>query len=401
MKKLLIFATATVVALAACTKTEVKENDPTLIGFNVAKYSAQTKAGYNSLLDEKANNTGIASFTTNAWYHDGASTYGSQAFMTDQTIAPENTTDPTFWSPDGRNYYWPKTGYINFFSYAGHPDPTAKAENSITYTNVAIVPSSNILVADAAYHFNENTTSTDNNTTTGTTAFPQNSVTRGVPTLFRHILAKIKFDVVFDAKNGMANPDSKDKWTVSISNASINVPQQGTINLTFTEPAGTTPATTKFDAANVWGSLANYTAINNVTGTGTNIATPENYEIDDAITLTAIGGKISDGENRSDGTDAGTPAELIAESAVIPHTLTNDVTFSMTYKLAYSYNGANPIQEVVTISNKKLTELAPSITAWAMNTIYTYHIIIKPNATILFDPSVETWAEQEATYTVE
>lgn len=395
MKKFYILAAVALVASAACTKINPVESSPeTPIGFNVVKYSAQTKA-YNSLLDEQAAGAAIESFTTNAWYHDGAGTYGSQAFMVDQVIAPENTTDPSYWAPTGRKYYWPKTGYINFFSYAGSPAPTAKAENSITYTAVSVVPNSNILVADAAYRYKENTTNDGN-------IYQQNSVTEGVPTLFRHILAKVKFDVIFDA-SGVLPADTKDKWTVSITSASINVPQQGTINLTFTEPTGTAPATQKFDAANAWGSLGVYTAINNVTGTGANVASPENYEINGAITLTAVGGTKSYEESRTEYSATGKAAALIAESAVIPHTLTENVTFTMTYKLAYSYDGGAPIQEVVTVPAKKLTEFAPEVTAWAMNTIYTYHIIIKPNETILFDPAVETWVPEtnEPVYTVD
>ena len=88
---------------------------------------------------------------------------------------------------------------------------------------------------------------------------------------------------------------------------------------------------------------------------------------------------------------------------MIPHTLGDNVTFSMSYKLAYSYDGGTPIQENVTVSNVKLTEFAPSISAWAMNTIYTYHVIIRPNKVVLFDPAVETWAPEtdEPVYTVE
>ena len=385
MKKLFIISTAAILALVACSKTETANPDPKLIGFNVANYKAQTKA-YNSLLDEKAAGADIVSFTTNAWYHDGASSYGSQTFMADQVIKPENTTDPTYWAPEGRNYYWPKTGYVNFFSYAGSPAPTAKAEGSITYTDVAVPTNANILVADAAYRFSSNTTN-DN------TIYQQNSVTKGVPTLFHHILAKVKFDVVLDAKTGMANPDNKDKWTVSITSAYINVPQQGTIALTFTDPT-TDETTASFSGS--WGSLGDFNHIDNVTGTGANVADPENYEIDDAITLTAVGGTISVEENRSGYNTTGTPAELIPESAVIPHTLTNDITFAMTYKLAYRYNDGTPVQEFITIPETKLTDFAPSITAWAMNTIYTYHVIIKPNEQVLFDPAVETWAEVES-----
>ena len=364
MKKCFIFAAVAVVATAACTKVETVDNSPeTPIAFQVVNYQTQTKA-YNSLLDESAAGAQITSFTTNAWFH-GAGSYGVQQFMADESIVPDNTTNPTKWAPSSRDYYWPKTGYINFFSYAGSPAPTAKAEGSLTYTDVSVVPASNILVADAAYRFKEN-----NDPAT----YGQNSVTKGVPTLFRHKLAKVKFDVILDA----SETQPAYAWTATIKEASITVPQKGTLALTVSEPSGTTPATAAYTGA--WASLSTLTPINKVSGD---------------VVLKAKGEKKSDVDNVPDGSTAGKAAELIADSAVIPHTLTNDVVFNMTYTLAFSYNGGTEVKEDIVIDPTKLTDFTPSITAWAMNTVYTYHIIIKPNGVILFDPAVETW-EPEA-----
>ncbi len=372
MKKYFIIAVAALAASAACTKNET-ETPASPIAFEVVKYAPQTKA-YNSLLDEQAAGAQIASFTTNAWFH-GAGSYGIQQFMADQVVAPDNTSNPTKWTPSGRNYFWPKTGYINFFSYAGSPAPTAKAENSVTYTNVSVVSNSNILVADAAYHYNENTTN-------DASIYQRNTVKKGVPTLFRHMLAKVKFDVIFDASEVT---DANYVWTATVKSASVTVPQQGTLAVTFTEPSGTTPATAKYDAATAWESLGAYTAVDKVSGD---------------IVLSAKGGNKSDGSTTG-GTAAGQATELIAEGAVIPHTLTDNVLFNMTYSLQYQYGSEDPIKEDITIDATKLTAFTPSVTAWAMNTIYTYHIIIKPNEVILFDPTVETWEPEsnEPTYT--
>ncbi|MCR5326728.1 MAG: fimbrillin family protein [Bacteroidales bacterium] len=370
MKKYFIIAVAALVASAACTKN-ITETPESAISFEVVKYTPQTKA-YNSLLDEYAAGSAIQSFTTNAWFH-GSGTYGTQQFMNDQAIVPDNTTDPTKWAASGRLYFWPKTGYINFFSYAGSPVPTAKAEGSITYNAVTVNTNSNILVADAAYHYNQNTTN-------DASIYQQNSVEKGVPTLFRHKLAKVKFDVIFDASE--AN-DDKYAWTATITAASVTVPQQGSLTVSFAEPAGTSAATVAGTGA--WSSLGSYNAVDKVSGN---------------IVLTAKGGNKSDGST-TDGTAAGTAVELIAESAVIPHTLTDNVVFNMSYTLSYSYNGGTAISEDVVIDATKLTVFTPSVAAWAMNTIYTYHIIIKPNGTILFDPAVETWVPEsdEPSYT--
>jgi len=366
MKKLFVIAAVAVAALASCTKNEVNTTPDQAISFEVVKYTPQTKA-YNSLLDEYAAGSQIASFTTNAWFHGNG--YGSQQFMNDQVIVPDDTSNPTKWAPSGRNYYWPKTGYINFFSYAGSPAPTAKAENSITYTDVTVARNSNILVADAAYRFSAN-----NDPAT----YGNSGATVGVPTLFHHKLAKNMFDVILDASDS----DADYAWTATITSASITVPTVGTLALTFTDP--NTEKTTAA-ASGAWESVGTYTAIGKVSGD---------------VVLTAKGGNKSDGST-TDGTTAGTAVTLIEEGAVIPYTLTDDVVFNMTYTLQYQYGTETAVKEDVTVPATKLTAFAPSITAWAMNTVYKYHIIIKPNGVILFDPAVETWVNEadEPTYT--
>ena len=400
MKKLFIITAAAVATLAACSKVDVDQT-PALIGFNVAKYLPQTKA-YNSLLNEYANGAQVDQFTTNAWFHDGAEKYGDngvQRFMEDQVIKPENTTDPSYWRPYQRNYFWPKTGYINFFSYAGHPVPTAKAEGSITYTEVAIDSLSNILVADGAFRYNQITTNDD-------TIYQRNSVEKGVPTLFRHILSKIRFDVIFDAKTKVANPDTKDKWTITITRAQVTVPKSGTIALTFTNPTSGTPAapvrgTAKFNEDyDDWAIAADWAddnetkrIIRKAPGSG---AAPAKNTI-----LTAVGGTKSQLETTDGYNETGEPAVLIGDSAVIPYDLTDEVEFQMDYTIAYQYNNGTAISEDVTVS-KALTDFVTSIDHWDMNHIYTYHVIIMPNGEIEFDPSVDKWVdEDETTYEVE
>ena len=376
MKKFFILAAAAVVATAACTKSEVVEAPEKAISFEVAKYATATKAAsYNSLLDETANGAAVTNFYTNAWCHTTG--YSAQQTMADQSIVPNDATNPTQWNTDGRTYYWPKTGYLNFFSYAGYPLPTAKAEGSVTYSGVTVDRNANILVADAAYGYKENTTNAN-------PPYQQNSVTKGVPTLFHHMLSRVKFDVIFDAS---AITDASYAYTVTIKTASISVPQVGTLAVNFTEPANvaTTPQVVALSTTG-WSSLGSYAAIDKVSGD---------------VVLTAKGGNKSDGST-TDGTATGTPVELITESSAISHALSDDVTFSMTYTFSYKYGSEAPVTEDVTITATKLKEFAPSVSTWAMNTKYLYHIIIKPNEPIIFDPAVETWVaetnEPEYTY---
>ena len=147
----------------------------------------------------------------------------------------------------------------------------------------------------------------------------------------------------------------------------------------------------KFDTDSVWTGLGSRTDIDKVAGD---------------VVLTAVGGKISD-TTVVEGSATGIAAELIAESSVIPHTIwvadTDSVTFTMNYTIAYQYDGGTAITEDVTVPATALKTFTPTITSWAMNTKYTYHIIIKPNGAVLFDPAVETWVEEtdEPSYTVD
>lgn len=356
MKKLFIISVAAIVALAACSKTEVKDlNSEKAISFQVAKYVGQTKADkdshdHTSLIDE-----GFNTFKTNAYFYTPGKAV--QAFMEDQVVSYDGSSK---WAPT-REYFWPKTGYINFFSYAGTIEPTAKAENSLTYTDATILPlapASNILVADAAYGFNSN----DN------AEHKLNGVTEGVPTLFRHMLAKVVFDVIVDATEGT---DDKYNWTATVNSATVSYRNQGSLSVAFTAPSSITGPST-VQGVPTW--------------TPKDVANASLNKVSATVAPSAVGGDKT-----------ATPVTLIEESVVLPQTLNaTGVTFAMEYDLTYTYNGGSPITETVPVTATALTTLAPSITNWAVNTVYKYHIIIKPNGPVLFDPAVETWAEVES-----
>jgi hypothetical protein len=377
MKKLFILAAAAVVALAACTKTEVVNNTPDqAIAFQVANYVNATKAdshGHTSLLDEGFNN-----FKTYAWYTPATGT-ANQAFMAPATVSYDATKK--LWHATDRSYFWPKTGFINFFSFAGNHLPDAVAldaadENKAKahYTSaITVATDDNILIADGAYGFYSNPDA----------AHGLNEVTKGVPTLFRHMLSRVKFDISVDATE---ITDTKNNWEVVVNSAVVSYRNQGKLEVAFPAAAAitfdadghpTTAGTTAKYASEVWNpeSVAN-AELNKVTGT---------------VTTNANGGSKS------------TPVELIADSVVMPQDLaTTSVTFAINYTITHTYNGANPIVETVPISAKALTAFATPVTAWDVNTIYTYHIIIKPNGEILFDPAVEEWVEEntEPSYTI-
>lgn len=377
MKKLFVIAAAAVVALAACTKTEVNTTPDQAVTFQVANYTTATKAdshGHTSLIDE-----GFNTFTTYAWYTPATGT-ANQVFMAPATIGYDSTNK--LWHATDRTYFWPKTGYVNFFSFAGNHLPDAVALDSADenkakahYTTaITVATDDNILIADGAYGFFSNPDATHG----------LNDVTKGVPTLFRHMLSRVKFDICVDATNVT---DDKNNWEVVVNSAVVSYRNQGKLEVAF--PA--TPAIT-FDAdghPTTAGTTAKYT---------TQVWTPESVA---NAELNKIAGTVT---TNADGGTKSTPVELIADSVVMPQVLaTTGATFAINYTITHTYNDANPVVETVPISAKALTAFATPVSAWDVNTIYTYHIIIKPTGEILFDPAVEAWVDEttQPSYTIE
>ena len=350
MKKLFVIAAA-VIALAACTKTENVNTPEKAVSFQVANYTVGTKAdahGHTSLKDE-----GYTTFKTSGYFYTPGKSV--QDFMIDEDVTYDGSK---IWAPSSRTYYWPKTGYINFFSYAG-TQTLVIAENDIHSSgNLTIATTDNILVADGAYRYSDNDQA----------EHKLDGVTEGVPMIFRHMLAKVKFDVVLDATEVTGTDAAKHHWDVTLNSASLNYINQGSLAVSFTDPGSTNNA----QGSAVW-----------TPSTGTNTLS----KVTSTVNLSQDGG-----------TKTATPVVFIAESTVLPQTLGDDVTFEMNYDLSYSYDNGTPIEEVVPVESKKLTVYAPAIAEWNMNTIYTYHITIKVGASdnkIYFDPAVEAWAEVE------
>lgn len=355
MKKYLILAAAAVAALAACSKVKVEEAPDVKISFEVGSYSAQTKApmSSNAELD--------GAFTSYAWFTNGEGT--KMAFMSGETVS-WNTPVTGQWAP-ARDYYWPKTGYVDFYSYDGTKAPTSVAEGAITYSNVTIEGTDNILVADAAYRQTQNTS----------TYHIDNNAVVGVPTLFRHQLAKIQFKVKLAHSPACTNT----KWVVTILNetgklSSVVAKNQGTLTLTNSY-TGSTPTTQAWSNANTSASNVGWVA-----GSST-----ETISVDETPTLTL----------NANATESSTdPVALINLRTVMPQVLGDDVVFTLNYNVkAYMDSSTTPyIDENLKVDAAKLATLVSSITEWDMNKIITYNVVIDPvTQRIQFDPAVEDW----------
>ena len=355
MKKYMILAAAALVASVACTKVENNVTTPDqAIAFQVANYVPQTKSG-----EVKYEGT---EFKTYAWFHPTSG--DAQSFMANETIKLQNT-DPAKWASD-RTYFWPKTGYVNFFSYAGTPAP-AVTEGSATYTGKTIAITDDALLASAAYRYS-NSSANKYGLQYGTA----NTDVTGVPTLFHHILSQVSVIVKFDA-TGIT--DTANKWDLTVNSLALNYDNKGSLTVNFTDP-GSTGEAWPYDAAGVnWTPSGAYTKL------------PATVNVGTVQTTTAS--NVSAGLTFFDAI------------TVLPQALTDNATIDLNYTLKHYYNDVQQIYETVDLPGIKLTDFTvEAITAWNMNYKYTYTITIKPNNTVTFDPAVEAWQEKAAGYTI-
>ena len=369
MKKIYILATVALVASAACTKIETAETPETgsKIAFEVANYMSTKAAGDPATALQTE---GFNSFNTYANFFPG--TGATQVYM-DNVAVNFTAGTPNVWAP-ARDYYWPKTGWINFYSYASTHDKVPaitfngdKTVATATYTDKEIAADDNFLLADAALIQNQNRT--DYTTISG--------VTSGVPTLFRHQLARVNFDIK------LATTDEKKsattKFVVTVLNtgstlSNLKADSKGSLILTNTVDATANPHTLAWSDVKVW------------TPSATPVVETMNF-LTPALTL-----KVDEKETAA--------VSLLDERTVMPQTLDGDNDFTLTYQVETYYGSeSNPyMTEIITVTGK-LGTLVNSISAWNKNTKITYHIVIDPVGNkVTFDPAVEEWGTAEGTY---
>ena len=219
MKKYILIASAALLAMAACTKVQEAETLQQEISFQVANH-VQTKADAANVPASPVKFTG-KDFGVYSWHHDGEAV---APVMENEQVGLKGDE----WRTLNNTYYWFKTGTMNFVSYApfqatGGP---AVTEKSIAYSAVT-VSDVDLMYADRAQDMSANIKTYNVN---------------GVPTLFRHALAKLSFRVKVnftewttqvenpqtpaatngaDAAGAAETMDSKTTWEVTLYNITL------------------------------------------------------------------------------------------------------------------------------------------------------------------------------------
>ena len=370
MKKLIIFLSIAAVMASACTKVVSSSVE------NGNQISFQTVAGLNT----KADITGTAfptteTFSTYAWAEGTVGEY----FM-DNVIIEYKTADK-MWKPQ-ETFYWPKNTTVDFISYypTGLSGITVE-KNKITYSGIDVSSlQKDIMYADKAVGFSDNKDLVDDSISGFT----------GVPTIFRHALAKLSFKIKANfVEYEDPTTHAVTKWDVTVKSAKISgfyTKGDCTLNLDTDAEGVTMPW--KKPAGEVWTNLSG--------------ATPEQELVD--ATVSSSGILLT--------TDA-TDLMATASTFVIPQNLeASTQKIKLDVHITTHLSNGLVIEEnfTPTIDIKDIS----SLSAWKMNQNIVYTINIKPTAIadpnnndnpndviITFDPAVADWTNVDAAATIQ
>lgn len=350
MNKHIFYIAAACVALASCVKNEVRVNSPDK---EITFQTVSTKAGgaafetnkhffsYAYFL-EKGKDWNKADLTKDA------KAYIDNALITYDTPA----SGKSYWAAKDK-YYWPKQGSLTFFAWTDNTihNPTSNPTPSVgTGATVSCAPDTGIKIKDYSVKDNPNKDilvaeiakdKKSNESAIG-------AWEKGVPTVFRHALAKVEFKV--NKKTNYSNVEFRVK-SITLNKVSTKG--------TFTQGS----------PDESWGwSAQPATATDNLTV----------FTGDVKVTETA---------------DAGAFNELTPSATdyhiVLPQVLKDktDPKLTIEYEIITSYVAGKPVTETVK-DTKDLKDIYKN--DWECNKKYVLGITLGLNE-IYWDPYVEGW----------
>ena len=351
MRNYLFIAAAACVALAACTKNEVK---PVEVDQKITYQTIDTKAASNFASDKH--------FTSYAYmlpYGKNWDTNKDDAseYIADAEIYYHNTSPKYEWKAD-ETYYWPKQGSLTFFAWSTY----TTTKPSLTEANVSCTKANGIqvdafditknknvdfLVAEVAKDKTANETNHEDAS--------HNIWAKGVPTVFKHALSKLVFKVV-TVKGSTAYDYTADDVTFTVKSIKL----KGVNN--------------KLAYSQDWKS--GETASKH---TWTDPATP--VEIEVPVYSVSAGQEATSTESQLYPLAAGDYFMMI------PQSFDSTDVIEIVYDITTSFTGT-PVTETVTINDKKLSDIYTS--GWEPGKEYTLTIKLGIDE-VLWDPDVTAW----------
>lgn len=380
MKKYLFGAMVVGVAFTSCVNDVeadlTAESNAKPISFEVAKYKASSRAGESAQADN-----GYTEYATNQFFGTfafyAATTNGVHApFANEDDVEMQNAKvgyANSVWTALGDTYFWPQTGHLDFVSYSpystdatiavGHINESAKDYNALSITDYT-VGTEDLMYSDKAHLQTHNKTMYFNS---------------GVPTMFRHALAKLNFKVRTKhvQTEEVVGEDSKTLyWRVVLNSIKLNgIFNKGSLTLHTSSPS--VAGTTQYEIANlaegaskVW-TRANSQVSKEWTSAEGQVLTMVPTNFVDAINYYVLPQTFTVGE----------------QSFTVNYTVQNKVGDTGTW--------STPTEFTKTIG---FTERAAMVSAWEMGKNITYTLIIDPKGDVItFDPAVADWEEVNGT----
>lgn len=350
MNKHIFYIAAACAALASCVKNEVRVNAPDK---EITFQTVSTKAGAAFDINHKFYSYAYFLEKDKTWAPDFAT---ATPYIDNALIAYESTPNGNFWAA-AKPYYWPKQGKLTFFAWTD--DTAAPSVGAGPDVKVSCAPKTGIKIEKYSVKDNRNKDilvaeiakdKTANETATG-------AWKNGVPTVFRHALAKVEFKV--NKRTNYPNVTFKVK-KITLTKVSTRG--------TFTQCQSTPNENWGWNGWGLQEDLPVFTGDKEVTKTAD--STPAEF-------------------------DALTPDPNTDYHIVLPQVLKDkiDPTLTIEYEIITSYVAGKPVTETV-IDTKKLKEIYTD--DWKCNKNYILGITLGLNE-IYWDPSVMGWDDVAVT----
>lgn len=363
MKKLLLLAALVGVAFTSCVKNEehASKAEKQLITFEPAKYKAAAgRAGEVAFPQQE-------SFGAFAFYRTTAVASEDHSVFMDNMKVSYVVAETPYWGPE-KETLWPisQGAHLDFICYypynadktaAGVPQISmSDQQQTIRYVNYTVTDNTDLMYSDKALNHTRNTSHYN---------------FTGVPTLFRHALAKLTFQVKATMTNNAAtSPDHVTHWTVTIKKLTLNnIYNTGSVTLQTTNDhehgAIIQPWTnTTASPYNVWNN------------TSTTIS--KEWAYDQVLTTTAT----------TYGAASDDPATnyFVLPQAFIEAGQSITIDYEIKMKAPGEQEGVDTRSRTVHFINYK------AVSAWEMGKSITYTIQIDPKGDLIhFAPAIVDW----------
>ena len=351
MKKYFALAAIAVLALASCSHNTLDPQSQKDREINFSAVAGKsTKAPIDSTYYPTSIPFGVFAYALTSGQTWSANHASGQLYMDNVEIV-YNTTEDTngIYAPNGDVYYWPLSGTLTFIGYSPYTTAGtvayAPATQALTVTDFVVEETAaaqqDLMWATTQADCSDVTTTDKGVYTSGTGDTP--STKEGVKMIFHHALSQVKFAI--------RKAEGLDDYKVVVNSITFKAKNKGTLTVTNDSPA--------------WSAQA----------------------------------YLTDGDEfefNTNGVDSIAPNHAAAfkpfgvANMPVPQTLTaTDQQFTIIYSLYRTVSGAE-----VNLGSKEVTKdlyvSAEGLTAWAVNTIYTYNIEIGLTK-ILFSPSITAW----------